>query len=40
MRYSNTLFVSLATVLGLTAGAAHGQSAPSAAVNTGLSVQG
>jgi hypothetical protein len=40
MRYSNTLFVSLATALGLTAGAAHGQAAPSAGVNTGLSVQG
>ena len=40
MRYSNTLFVSLATVLGLTAGAAHGQSPPRADVNTGLSVQG
>jgi hypothetical protein len=40
MPYSNTLFVSLATVLGLTLGAAHAQSVPGAGVNTGLSVQG
>ena len=40
MPYSNTLFVSLATVLGLTLGAAHAQSVPGTGVNTGLSVQG